>query len=123
MSTNTVAYTDPRSSAKSSTPSTRGTTTGGSGNARTNRSNVIRDTVTAILAASRDPALPANANATASSISSRGPVRRRRRPIRSRNCSANVRRAQREFGQKNRRTASRIDTGRPPTGRSAGRRT
>lgn len=52
-------YTCPRSSAKSSTPRTRGPRTGCSGSTRTGRSNVIRDTTTAIPAASRAPTRPA----------------------------------------------------------------
>jgi hypothetical protein len=118
----TVAYTDPRRSAKSSTPSTRGTETGCSGNARTRRSNVVRDTATAILPANRAPARPASATATGPSIPSRAAVRRRRRPTKPSNCSANVRRTRPVFEQKNLRTARTIETGRPPTGRSASRR-
>lgn len=121
MSNRIVAYTEPRRSAKSSTPSTRGAVTAGSGNARTSLSNVIRDTRTAIAAASRAPARPASASPTLTNNPNNPnnpTLRRRRRRVRFSTCSTNVRRAQSSLRQKNRRTASRIRTARPLTGRS-----
>jgi hypothetical protein len=71
--------------------------------------------------ASRAPARPASASATAVSISASGGVRRAYRTVRPSTCSANVVTGQSGAGQKNRRTASRITTGLPPIA-SASRR-
>jgi hypothetical protein len=73
-------------------------------------------------AASRDPARPARASAIAVSIRASSGVRRDRREVRPRTCSANVTAGQAGLPQKNRRTASRITTGCPPAGASASRR-
>jgi len=73
-------------------------------------------------AASRAPARPARASAIAVSVRASGGVRRARREVSPPTCSANVTAAQSGFPQKNRRTASRIVTGWPPTGASASRR-
>ena len=68
MSTSTVAYVCPLRSEKSSAPSTRTAPAGGSGTAISIRISVSRLTCTASTArASRDPARPASAAATAPS--------------------------------------------------------
>jgi hypothetical protein len=72
--------------------------------------------------ASRAPARPASASATAVSSCASGGVRRPYRTVRPSTCSANVATGQSGAGQKNRRTASRITTGLPPIAASASRR-
>ena len=70
-----------------------------------------------------DPQVP-NPTPSAITVSVRasGGVRRARRAVSPWPCSANVTAPQSGFPQKNRRTASRIVTGWPPTGASASRR-
>jgi hypothetical protein len=72
--------------------------------------------------ASRAPARPASASATAVSIAASGGVRRAYRKLRPSTCSANVVSGQSGAAQKNRRTVSRITTGLPPIAASASRR-
>ena len=73
--------------------------------------------------ASRAPARPASASATAVSISASGGVRRAYRTVRPPALlAANVVTGQSGAGQKNRRTVSRITTGLPPIAASASRR-
>jgi hypothetical protein len=82
----------------------------------------VRPAVMPGAAASRDPARPASAAATAPSAALSGGVRRAYRVVRPSTCSANVRFPQLGASQKNRRTVSRIITRRPPIAASASRR-
>ena len=111
----------PRRNAKSSTPSTRTVPAGGSGSAISSRSMQVRPAVIPSAAASRDPARPASAAATAPSDPASSGVRRAYRKVSPSTCSANVVRSQPGTAQKNRRTASRITTRRPPIAASASR--
>jgi hypothetical protein len=72
--------------------------------------------------ASRAPARPASATATAASIAASSGVRRAYRLVRPSTCSANVAAGPPGASQKNRRTASRITAFRPPIATSASRR-
>jgi hypothetical protein len=80
-----------------------------------NRSNVIRDTATAIRAASRAPGRPGNATATGYNIPGKPIVRRYRRPAKSSNCSANVRHDSQCSGRRIGAIVRTIETGRPLT--------
>jgi hypothetical protein len=88
----------------------------------TSRSKVDRLTAAPSAAARRAPARPASATATTPSIAASSGVRRAYREVRPSNCSANVAARQSGASQKNRRTISRIITGRPPAAASASRR-
>ncbi len=71
-----MPYWRPRRNANSSTPKTVTWPTGGSGSARIIRSSVDRLTPIPSLVASREPALPANANPMATSAARRPGLRR-----------------------------------------------
>src|ERR1035441_407590 len=122
MSTSSVAEVQPPRSEKSSTPSTRVSPAGGSGSAPSIRIRVCRLTGTASTAASRDPARPASATATAVSPCPASGVRRAYREASPCGCSANVTAGHAALPQKNRRTVSRITVRRPPIAASASRR-
>jgi len=71
-------------------PSTVTRPTGGSGNPRISRNSVDRLTAMPNVAASRDPARPARANATATSAACRPTLRRACRSVNPGTCSTNV---------------------------------
>jgi len=95
---------------------------GGPGSAITRRSRLDRPASMPSNPDSLAPARPASATATAPSIAASGGVRRAYREVRPSTCSANVVTGQSGLPQKNRRTASRISTRRPPIAASASRR-
>jgi hypothetical protein len=93
----------------------------GSGAAMTSRTRTCLLAGMPRIAASRDPARPASATAMSCSARPSGGVLRPQGTVRPWTCSANVLRLQPGAGQKNRRTASRITTRRPPMAASASR--
>jgi hypothetical protein len=86
------------------------------------RSMPVRPASSPSKQASRVPARPASASATAVSIAASAGVRRAYRTVSPSTCSANVLTGQSGAGQKNRRTVSRITTSLQPIAASASRR-
>lgn len=91
---------------------------GASGTARSRFNSVSRPAVMPNAPASRAPARPASATAIAVNAPRSGALYRACGVVRSGICSANVRRAQADTSQTNRRTVKRITTGVPACGQS-----
>ena len=123
MSTSTVAYVRPLRSEKSSAPSTRTAPAGGSGTAISTRISVSRLTSAAsTVRASRDPARPASAAATAPSCPASSGVFRAYGVASPAGCSAKLPFGQSGLPHRSSRTTSQISTRRPPAAVSRSRR-